>query len=483
MSNKTYNADWFLPGGKRNPGSLVINKAEGTMKLEIYSRESIEGTKIEFPMGTPNHYHRYIMGDSNGESFTLYHCQLSSCSQVGNEFYRSEYEGEYLINGAHISNTTGFMVKSGKFLFPNLSSWYDGSESFGKLDHIKGNLQEIYKEELESLTIDDNLTLKFIDLVRSRTEQFGASYTIDHSKYLVFEYANSVPFSQLLTDSISFLKLLEFSFTKPLNHRIIAVTIDTEHTTHNNNSIIEFEDINYSVTNFSLGKNKEISTHRAHQNHMIVNGWKLSKKELNKVIIKWFSLKSQRNIIEHYIDSNNWFEDSKTAKLSNVMFNNRFLNLIQGLEDHYRENFEKTSPDQTAFNVRKQAILKSIIDPELKQWFNNTLKFTRHPRLEEKLKAIVDDCMPIVKEIYGEISFDAFPNSAKDFRNQLSHGMNKKINLGDKLHLDFLIAQFLLMLCIMKTLEINYLNRLLRYHHELGTNIQRIRYFQKNIEA
>jgi len=480
MSNFIFGANWFLPGNTPYPGQLNVDEKDGKIILEIYSSKTIEGYQNSVTQNPAEYFHQYIFGDGFGGPFTLYNCHLAGANSIGKDFYKSTYKIEFLIYGVQVNPSAELMVKSGKFLFPGLADWYDGWHHTQVLSNIEGKLTDLYLSKSEKLKISDDLELIFYDTVNSRIEQISFSYLISYNKSVTFNYSDDVPFSRLLQDSVTFLKLLEFSNSKPLNRMIAGLEISHTHVTnkpayHRAENLTKY----YRISNFSLSKNKEIPKHGSVAVHMVFNHDKLgSKEELNKLIIKWFSQQTFNNIIEYYLDANNWFQGSKGALLSNVMFNNRFLNLIQGLEDYYREKHYNNN-DEVQFNLNKAAAMKRIIDPVLKHWLNDTFKFSVHLSLAEKLKIIVAECMPDLIAIYGSVSFDNFPRAAADFRNTLSHGMNKEINLGDKLHLHYQIARFLLLICILKSLGIKDIKRLLDHHFSLGRNMQQIIRLQK----
>ncbi|KAA2240310.1 hypothetical protein F0L74_29555 [Chitinophaga agrisoli] len=219
------------------------------------------------------------------------------------------------------------------------------------------------------------------------------------------------------------------------------------------------------VRNYTLRRKKKIDRTLLTAKNMLLSGWTSSRQEINEVIIKWFKNERFYNIYEYYLDSNNWFQGSD-AKLSNVMFNNRFLNLIQGLEDYYRERFEiiLTAEDRKKFDEKKKAILDQIPPSPLKQWLNNTFKFTKYPKLEEKLLTIVNELESDLDKLFANISLANFPQTAASFRNNLSHGMTKELNQGLSFYKDYFTAQTLLGICILKTLGVTKLKDKAAYY-------------------
>jgi hypothetical protein len=212
---------------------------------------------------------------------------------------------------------------------------------------------------------------------------------------------------------------------------------------------------------------------------MVISRWTYSQEEINQVIINWYNNEKFFNIYEYYLDSNNWMQGTD-ARLSNVMFNNRFLNLIQALEDYYREHFEviRTGADRQLFEEKKENILSQITDSSLKQWLNNTFKFTKFPSLEEKLSTIIDNLSLELSSLFNDTSLNEFPMSATNFRNSLSHGKSKEINQGIRLHEDYFIAQVLLGVCILKTLGIQSIKNRVAYYSKFEDAAYQVSFFQ-----
>jgi ApeA-like protein/HEPN superfamily Apea-like protein len=463
MSSSPQVGEWFLPNGKKYPGQITENKESGTVALQIFAEEYIEGAVISFPNDRPIRFHKLILGVSS-DHVTLYNCYLVSASLVGKGLFKIEYNIEFLIWGTHFFEEDSIVVASGTFSFPYLSTWYDGDLFLDKLDGRQGEFS--FEEDAptnvlmdEHLTINEELELLFQDEVKKSIVEMSVSYKVEYKKYLTFRYKNSVPFTRLLKDAITFRKLLEFSFSKPLRHQILNVTVERGYVTDPRPEFISTSDfLKLDVYNTTLHGNKPIEKSSSHSNYMLISAWNYDKKEVNDIIVKWFENEQYSNIYEYYLDSNNWFQESKTL-LTNIMFNNRFLSLIQGIEDYYRENFEieKTKSDRDLFDEKKAKInsLFPSEEKELKNWFNNTFKFTKYPKLDEKIQTILDDLRLVDFNVLKNVSLNSLSASATKYRNNLSHGKNKEIDQGSDFHSVFLIAQILLAVCILRSLGVD----------------------------
>lgn len=479
MSDRKITGNWSIPGGKAYPGQLDVNYVEGEILLEIFSSEYIDSSKIHFMHDEVPRYLEYIWGQgSHLGRITLYQCDWKGTSIIGEDLYTTKYAAKFKFQGVHLSGNE-LLVLSGKFSFPYLGSFYDGWETM-KIAASEFDYREINKVYRQQLMINEELELEFVSYIAQHLADMNVRLTIEKHEFLIFKYKKEVPFSRLLNDAVTFRKLLSFSYSQPNLHRIHNVEISHTHIKDQIGPYQQGNSSQFPVTNFLMNKNKEISRDISHQNHMVISKWKMSKEQLDTVIVKWYANTHLYNIYEYYLDSNNWFQDAKEATLSIVMFNNRFLNLIQGLEDFYREHLEslKTQSDRQLFDAKKKQVLDAIKDAPLKKWLNDTFSPPQYAKLEEKLSAIVAQCAPVIHEAFGVVDWSLFPGSAKDFRNQLSHGLNKEIGLGKRLHLDYQMAQMLLCICILQSLDVEDIPKLIRLNLKLQRTMQEILHLQ-----
>lgn len=484
MDNSKLFGSWSITNCKQYPGELEIDGEAGKATLLLYTKEYLDGSVIKIASDQVPHYLQYIFGDSSPMGkITLYDSNWAGTSMIGQDLYLTKYHVKYIIYGAHLLEKEDFLIKSGKFSFPYLDSFYNGWEH-ASLMASEFNFELIDKPTIQELQINDELKLIFYSIITRNVLEFTISYTIEANSYLFFEYTKPVTFSRLLKDAATFRKLLEFSYGEPSAHKIHEVQIAHDQISNKIDLISPRDYTRFSIGNFSLHKNKEIGRGSSHQNHMLISKWKMSREALDIVIVKWFSNVDFYNIYEYYLDSNNWFQKSKDAILSITMFNNRFLNLIQGLEDYYREVFEtpKTKQDRLDFEAKKKDVLVLLkSNPELKKWVNDKFKAPQYATLEEKLRFIVGQYSTTIHQAFHPIRWVDFPDSAKDLRNKLSHGLNKEINLGQQIHLDYKIAQLLLCICILKSLEVPELEKMIKLNLKLQRLVQEILYQQQYI--
>ncbi len=469
MKDAAHTGEWFLPGCEsKYPGSVFLNKEKNLIKLKLYGPKSIEGRSVIAGLNSdPEHFHSFILGTGAfSEKITLYNCELREVETIGKDLAEINYEAEFIFTGAHISNKEELFVESGTFVFPYLSSWYDGDQSLNKLNGGRSGLYFSDDKELEkklnspkepvpeNLAINENLTLVFWERLEKRVRQVGVHYDVKFQKYISFTYSTVVPFKQLLKDAAIFGRLLAFCISEPLVYEIQSIKMTGAFMENQKFFLDHYSYSELLVSNFSLSKGKNVRLHSLHQNSQIISKWTFTKEMLNQIIVTWYSNKHLFHVYDYYNDSNNWFQDSE-AILTNVMFNNRFLNIIQGLEDYYRKTAEAEKPDVIRFNEQKEKVLSLIQDAELRNWINDSLKPPKQIGLEKKLLSLITRFTDIIETLYrNKEIIRLFPQQATIRRHRLSHGNTKETSQGVELELYFYFGRVLLAICILESLKV-----------------------------
>lgn len=478
--------EWFLPGSNlKLSGRLIFEDANKKIFLELFGNRFLDGEPVISNLKRDKRYnsknfndsfkkfHSIILGDAHGY-VTLYNCHWSGTEDVGKDIYILKYRVEFVFFGAHINTIEQPLVESATFIFPYLSSWFDGWESINKLEMFK-NAEFSFSDNINNeqtatpLNIKQGFTLIMYDKYTKLMREIGVHHEVKYQKFVKFQYEKPVCFKDMLVDVNIFSKLLEFSLGKPLKKMITEIEVNSNclilyNKIFNNQSFIRLP-----VGNFSLFKAEDVKKHSQHQNYMLLSNWIMESEELQAVIKKWYSNESFYNIYDLYLDSNNWLQNSE-AMLSNVMFNNRFLNIIQGLEAYYKKVLEQLKSVEKDFvtekndfdNKKKEilSVLQKNNSPELTKWFNSKFNYkqpkpTLQPKIETILTQVIESLNEILIPIFGKNDIVAFfPKFASKIRDDLSHGLNKKTSQGKELNPFFQMGQILLAICILKTLEI-----------------------------
>ena len=304
----------------------------------------------------------------------------------------------------------------------------------------------------EFIGIRKDAQLCFYDSVSRNMKDFGIHHEIKYQKFAKFKYIKGIHFADMVQDATIFGKLLEFSLGKPLKKKLLKIRINTKGLLEYQKEFNNENSVEVLIGNFSLFKGENVKSHSQHSNFMLISSWKLEVLRMRLIIQKWFSNESFFAIYDIYLDSNNWFQDSDIL-ISNVMYNNRFLNIVQGLEAYYRkitdtsvskdQALKKNERKKDEFNLKKQEILKKLEKgSELKEWFNSNFNYKPPSKKEVKLEDILRNLLSsfdgILIPIFGKNEIIVFfPKYASAIRNTLSHGSHIKTNQGEALRVFF----------------------------------------------
>lgn len=455
--------EWYLPNSKsRIPGKLYIDKEEKRIILHLFTSIFLNGNNIEIDkIHKENSYEQLILGEGQGSNsfVTLYSCAIIYCSAIKEGFYELKYQVEFVFDNINVDNINNLLFKKVSVTFPNIRNFYDGWESMTEDFEPE---EQYHKNHIE-VKINENFKIVFSD-IKQKIDSFRKDYQIKYSKNVSFEYSESVNLNQINKDCYTFKRMLEFSNRKNLEFKINNAFIELKSVAKTNERIYclsNEKDKEPSLVNTFISSrldfNKEIflDKKKMHQNSMLFSGWSESKDELNQIIEKWFSNDSLMPIYDFYIDSHNWFNGR--VVLSNVMYNNKFLNLIQGLEAYYDFLDPSYTYTNEEFTKTRQQVLNQITDEKLKIWVTEKLKFPQNAKLGEKLSFLCDKYEKILTDIFEQsISLDSYPSGAKEYRHKLSHGRIDETYQGTKLDLYYKFSQILLCICILDSLEMKH---------------------------
>ncbi|WPU91714.1 hypothetical protein SNE25_20560 [Mucilaginibacter sabulilitoris] len=454
------NGQWSVPDGTAVPGQLTIEYEKGAILLEIYSTIDIEGNNAELLFNSINAVRNYyvdVIWGFAGElgDVTLFQCSWHSSEGVGAGLIINRYRAEFLIRDIHLRKD--FRVKAAKFNYPYLGGFFFGFNNLNLLHEIKDLtiLGDYYNKEM---VVTDNLKLNYGSDIKEFFEDLGSKKRVQVIDEVIFKYNESVQIKDLMIDALNFRHLLEFSYGSrlPIQVKEIEFADLSDEQKLRKRLHSEGENQCYHITNFNLNYAEIVQMGSLNQNEMLFSRWTLSLEELTAVIQRWFKLSNLKNVVDYYLESVNERTGMKSPQ-THVKINNLFLNLIQGLEDFYREMLEPQAikKDRELFDMKKATILKDIQDASLKQWLNNTFKFTRYLSLEDKLQGLVDHCRPALETVFKPLDWTNFPTASKDLRHTLSHGMNKSQHLSADLYLNYYMAKLLLTNCLLQALKIS----------------------------
>ena len=450
--NKEYKGDWYLPESKEKiPGKLIINSNLKKITLELYTNIYLTGEPIIYNNIETTNQNQFelILGDSQQKT-TLNNCVFRSASSIGKNLHKITYEVEFIFLNIHLIKISDLKIYKAEVEYPYLSTFFDGWESIKDFDDkTESNIKS------KPISITEKLELILVNKYYKKITKLGEGFEMKYSKSIIFQYSDGETFNEVIRSLYKFSKLLSFTTKEDTYFNLNNIKIPLEQVeSYDRYCFIEEDLCQTSIINFSHHRHSEIDKTSLHQNFMLFSKWTFGEKELNHLIKMWFNNKQLIPIYDFYIDSNNWFK-GKSIILSNVMFNNKFLNLIQGLESYYDIKDPVFIKDNDTFTKNRQKLTNEIKDIELKNWALKNIKFPKTPTLTDKLDYFITKFDEIIKRINGIESFiENFSTEATRYRHELSHGRIEMTYQGQEFHKIYSFSKVLLCFCILESLNI-----------------------------
>ncbi len=485
MNSIEYRGEFFLPTtATKYSGRVISNKDDSEITLELFGDKAIEGTKITKDIYQDiEYYHPIILGNTiYPQNLTLFECRWKGTKDIGKDLYQISYRVHVILRHAQFTSKKSLLLNSIRVCIPHIASWYDGWKSHTKIDEINER-----SESYQSLKVNEELTIQFIDSLTQRTIILGKTQETNYQKYVEFQFPEDQPFETAISDILRFTRLLEFSYGKSVNFKLISAITSNKNSNKSDEQFSNETSTLVYFDNFSYQNNQDVYKDGLHQNNMLFSNWQLDKNTLNSIVIEWYRSNSFNHIYDLYLDSHNWLEGTN-AILSNVMYNNRCLNLIQGLEDYHRKLISNSEDEKSKFDTKRtsefnqnKALVLKFLDgnPDLKKWLNDALKIKlKESSLKERLNWLVESAKPVLSNLLEESNqFSDFPNLARDYRDMLSHGNQQNTFLGDEFNRLFLMSQLLLTVFILRNLGIEdvQISKLIKHKTDLRRTIYEIK--------
>lgn len=448
-----YTGEWYLPQNENILSGIL--KMDGDLEkttLELYSKIYFTGEEIisnDYKISNQK-YFELILGGSR-QKFTLYHCMFRRAEPIGESLSKLTYEVEFVFYDIHLFTISGLKIFKANIEYPFLSPFFDG---WGAPIHLD-NRSEQTVEYSASIPINEKLNLKIVNEYQKRIKGIDSGYEMKYSKSIQFEYTNGELLDDVFKDFYKVSKLLSFATNKDICFKInyFMLSID-QIESYDEGYVIRNNLFPSHIRNFSHHKTCDFSKKYLHQNFMFFSKWTFDEKELNNIIKAWFTNNDLRPIYDFYIDSNNWFKD-KNVILSNVMYNNKFLNLVQGLESYYDILDPQFQANNEEFTQNRQEVINRIGDVTLGRWVNSHLRFPRTPTLDYKLDFLIQKFNDVITGINRiEPFIENYSIEAKEYRHKLSHGRIDKTYQGPNFKKIYSFSKVLLCFCILESLDI-----------------------------
>lgn len=406
-------------------------------------------------------YYEIIHIEESGTYFTFFGCQFITKSNI-----KASYKVEGYFRDVLISSFDSIKVKTYSVHLPKYLNHIFESNSF-----IEDNLNYSYEY---LCNINDNLSIQYRSLIK---ESKIGNYSVSYQLFILLEliYTQEVDLEVVYND-LNILKQF-FDFNSGIKNHIEPSSIiikNNENIKVSNTISNSFEGSNH--LNLLLFNNRFfINTTNDEEklsgyNFRAFFNFHDENDNVFRVIKKWYENEKYRVIFQYYIDSNDWLQGSNRL-ISNVMFNNKFLNVIQALESYHliryglQTNNDKFENDYTKNLSKLKLILKDKKD--LKLWMAKKLKPNNGKRdftLFERLEEIKNSC-----NLMAGINIIDFSFNSKKKRDSLSHGNINDVFQGRELDIYYNYSLLLLLFSIFKTLEIE--NEKLEYLFEMNFQI------------
>lgn len=394
-------------------------------------------------------YHKIIHIEESGTYFTFFGCQFISKSNI-----KVSYKIEGYFRDVLISSPDDIKVKTYTVQLPKYLNYIFESNEF-----IEDDLNYSYEY---ICNINDNLSIKYKSFVTD--SKFG-NYSVSYQLFILleFEYTQEVDL-EIVYNDLNILKQF-FDFNSGIKNYIKPSSIiikNNENLKVSNRILNGFERSNH--LNLLLYNNRffintiDDEKKLAGYNFRAFFNFNDDKEDIFKVIKKWYENEKYRVIYQYYIDSNDWLQGSNRL-ISNVMFNNKFLNVIQALENYHKIRFgDKTinSKYESDFSKKLNSlnfILKKENESELKKWICKKLGGLNKPERDFKLLERLEE-IKNSSNLLKDINIVDFSIKSKNLRHSLSHGNINDVFQGRELDIYYNYSLLLLLFSIFKTLEI-----------------------------
>jgi hypothetical protein len=474
---RDFKGEFYLPG-KQNKlsGKLIADSSKNKILLHLFTDKYLTGETIIFNKINhfiENHF-EIIHCDAIANELSLIDSSLIGFEVISTHMFKITYEVSFIFENVHISNLNDLSIINAKLHFSYLKTFFNACEVINK-----DNPKEEYLHVSDPLIITENLIFKLEDKVQQKQPNFDGGYNLHYSKSIMFEYKVGVCLETLLKDVYNFSSLLTFTTNKPINFVFRFITIESSSVEKTNHYFkLKNEQSLCYLTHFPRNNSKNEIKNDLHQNHMLFSKWHFSDLELHKFIAKWFNNKQFKPIYDFFIDSNNWFSGNNIV-LSNVMFNNKFLNVIQGLESYFDLLDVDFISDNDTFTKNRQKILNKIDNDDLRTWLRKNLKFPRSHKLVDKLTFFANRYDYIFKRIDNIESFVVeYPIDAAEYRNKLSHGKIEQTFQGENFDKIYSFSKILLCFCILESIgfESKDIERIFRSNIFINDEIRNVQY-------
>lgn len=453
---RKYNGKWFVPySSVEISGVLIVNIQDSFQELKIYSSFDFNGIEIQSENYIPQNYKTVCGSCDLSNNFTLTDCKFKSYTYFIDNLYEIVYEPVFSYSGGVFYSHENILATQLTCMYPYLSAWYDTNQLF-----FGSHFQTIEENQLKRTISTENLktTIKInssfsIEIERYYEQNdmpFSREVSIEIKHYVNFKSAEPIPLSELKKKAYSFMQLMMLSIGKQMYINFTSVIVETSELEVLDKPIRNRLNINYF---HNYRKRNIVKYEEVDRQYMLFYGGERNKEQLNKIIINWYNSYIEFSTIYGiYLETFEWFKGTDIV-LTEIMFKNRFLNLIQALESYHSLIDSKHKNEDKDEIKNKVEILIDHLNARDKEWIIERIS-PKYVTLGIRLKDLIFCKLSNITSefFYTRKEKESFIYHVTEIRNGISHGRNVTFD-SNKISDYYNKALMLLLCCILKNLN------------------------------
>lgn len=446
-------------------GVLTIDKDRCKQTLQLYSdvdflSNKLSDRKIEFEDNIT------ICGNCKlNNKITLSKCLYKGKKFLGSDNYEITYEPEYSFIGCICFEINELKITSLTCTFPLFASWYDTTKLFfGTYSDKYGGVNEyLCDEDLKPALKEEQLIdeIELLDGFRLIVERFYEKECFDElevkhkiTHFVHIKNDNPQSFNDFQKLAVILEQLISLSTCKKIIANILAIEFLDDSTAlklNKTNKLQWTSHISINRINRVI-REKSINYSSVSKHYLLLYGDSNQNSNLKEIIKNWFATYYKyQHIYNIYLDTFEWFQDTN-AYLTEIMFKNRLVNLVQALENYdYLKNGKNSGEDKKIVYERANLLLSCVKNQEDREWLLAHVT-PIHVNLRKRLESLISEFSSI---IYDNKLSNKRRNSIidrlKTIRDNMSHGEGFELN-SNKISEDYYFAQILLLSCILSNL-------------------------------
>ena len=441
------------------PGVLAIEKER--IELILYGSNDFRGK----PHGSDRvDTYSVLFGECHGKKITLLDSHFSWYKPIASQMHSFGVKPEIVLEGCHYETRNDIQLCRVSCNFSFLSAWMEDMSRgsvYSDLDKQLVGFDDRLAKRIE-INIDEDLTISINQFLREddAIQNRRLSYQVHHQVQFQTKAKKNIDF--FIAKAHEFRRLMELGLTETVYAQFHSAHADER----GGDWIFIFH---------TLGKNADSKNSDSFfaPATMLFDYYRLGEKEFKNIIRQWYRTLSKFGIIYDFLlDTHRWFRGTGES-LTSVMFNNRVLNMLQGLEAFHTIDHPEEDETKEEFKARFKEIISSLNTKD-KDWLKRrTQRATKN--LEFRLHALLKQFGYMLdKCLISEAEKNEFVQKLVELRNSLSHGRHTDPYLGVENEVLYLEVKILLTTCILHKLGLNpdvikqLLNSSSKYGHELG---------------